>query len=59
MNDITTMDPLPTKRPIGRPKKYMTDEERHEIKRANDRNYYNQNSEANINKVKEYQTTNK
>ena len=46
MTDITTMDQLPTKRPRGRPKKYVTEEERLEIKRANDRKYYNQNSEA-------------
>ena len=59
MIDITTMDQLPTKRPIGRPKKYITDVERLEIKRANDRKYYSQNSEAKINKVKEYQSANK
>ena len=59
MNDITTMDQLPTKRPIGRPKKYITDVERLEIKRANDRKYYSQNSEAKINKVKEYQSAHK
>ena len=59
MIDITTMDQLQTKRPIGRPKKYVTDEERLEIKRANDRKYYSKNSEAKINKVKEYQSANK
>ena len=59
MTDITTMDQLPTKRPRGRPKKYITDVERLEIKRANDRKYYSQNSEAKINKVKEYQSANK
>jgi len=59
MTDITTMDQLPTKRPIGRPKKYITDVERLEIKRANDRKYYSQNSEAKINKVKEYQSAHK
>ena len=59
MSDITTMDQLPTKRPRGRPKKYITDVERLEIKRANDRKYYSQNSEAKINKVKEYQSANK
>lgn len=59
MTDITTMDQLPTKRPRGRPKKYVTEEERLEIKRANDRKYYSQNSEAKINKVKEYQSANK
>ena len=59
MTDITTMDQLPTKRPIGRPKKYITDVERLEIKRANDRKYYNQHSEAKKEKVIEYQTANK
>ena len=59
MTDITNMDQLPTKRPRGRPKKYITDVERLEIKRANDRKYYSQNSEAKINKVKEYQSANK
>ena len=59
MTDITTMDQLPTKRPRGRPKKYVTEEERLEIKRANDRKYYNQNSEAKKEKVREYQTANK
>ena len=59
MTDITTKDQLPTKRPRGRPKKYITDVERLEIKRANDRKYYSQNSEAKINKVKEYQSANK
>ena len=59
MTDITTMDQLPTKRPRGRPKKYVTEEERLEIKRANDRKYYSKNSEAKINKVKEYQSANK
>ena len=59
MTDITTMDQLPTKRPIGRPKKYITDVERLEIKRANDRKYYNQNSDAKKEKVREYQTANK
>ena len=58
MTDITTMDQLPTKRK-GRPRKYVTEEERLEIKRANDRKYYSQNSEAKINKVKEYQSANK
>ena len=46
-------------RPRGRPKKYVTEEERLEIKRANDRKYYNQNSEAKKEKVREYQTANK
>ena len=59
MTDITTMDQIPTKRPRGRPKKYVTEEERLEIKRANDRKYYNQNSEAKKEKVREYQTANK
>ena len=59
MTDITTMDQLPTKHPRGRPKKYVTEEERLEIKRANDRKYYNQNSEAKKEKVREYQTANK
>ena len=59
MNDITTMDQIPTKRPRGRPKKYVTEEERLEIKRANDRKYYNQNSEAKKEKVREYQAINK
>ena len=59
MTDITTMDQLPTKRPIGRPNKYVTDEERLEIKRVNDRKYYSKNSEAKINKGKEYQSANK
>ena len=47
------------KRPRGRPKKYVNEEERLEIKRANDRKYYNQNSEAKKEKVREYQTANK
>ena len=59
MTDITTMDQIPTKRPRGRPKKYVTEEERLEIKRANDRKYYNQNSEAKKEKVREYQAINK
>ena len=59
MTAITTMDQLPTKRPRGRPKKYVTEEERLEIKRANDRKYYNQNSEAKKEKVREYQAANK
>ena len=59
MTDITTMDQLPTKRPRGRPKKYGTEEERLEIKRANDRKYYNQNSEAKKEKAREYQAANK
>ena len=46
MTDITTLEQIPTKRPRGRPNKYVTEEERLEIKRANDRKYYNQNSEA-------------
>ena len=59
MTGITTMDQTPTKRPRGRPKKYVTEEERLEIKRANDRKYYNQNSEAKKEKVREYQAVNK
>ena len=59
MIDITTMDQLPTKRPRGRPRKYVTEEERLEIKRANDRRYYNENSETKKEKVKEYQAANK
>ena len=58
MTDITTMDQLPTKR-RGRPRKYVTEEERLEIKRANDRRYYNENSEAKKEKVREYQAANK
>ena len=59
MTDITTMDQLPTKRPRGRPKKYVTEEERLEIKRAHDRNYYQRNIEAKKEKVREYQAVNK
>ena len=59
MTDITTMNQLPTKRPRGRPRKYVTEEERLEIKRANDRRYYNENSETKKEKVKEYQAANK
>ena len=59
MTDITIMDQTPTKRSRGRPKKYVTEEERLEIKRANDRKYYNQNSEAKKEKVREYQAINK
>ena len=59
MTDITTMDQIPTKRQRGRPNKYVTEEERLEIKRANDRKYYNQNSEAKKEKVREYQAVNK
>ena len=59
MTDITTMDQLPTKRPRGRPKKYVTEEERLEIKRAHDRNYYQRNIEAKKEKVREYQAANK
>ena len=59
MTAITTMDQLPTKRPRGRPRKYVTEEERLEIKRANDRRYYNENSETKKEKVKEYQAANK
>ena len=59
MSDITNMDQLQNKRSRGRPKKYVTEEERLEIKRANDRKYYSQNSQAKINKVKEYQSANK
>ena len=59
MTDITIMDHIPTKRPRGRPKKYVNEEERLEIKRANDCKYYNQNSEAKKEKVREYQTANK
>ena len=59
MTGITTMDQTPTQRTRGRPKKYVTEEERLEIKRANDRKYYNQNSEAKKEKVREYQAINK
>ena len=59
MTAITIMDQLPTKRPRGRPRKYVTEEERLEIKRANDRRYYNENSETKKEKVKEYQAANK
>ena len=59
MTDITTMDQLPSKRPRGRPKKYVTEEERLEIKRAHDRNYYQRNIEAKKEKVREYQAANK
>ena len=59
MTDITTMDQLHTKRSRGRPRKYVTEEERLEIKRANDRRYYNENSEAKKEKVREYQAANK
>ena len=37
MTAITIMDQTPIKRSRGRPKKYVTEEERIEIKRANDR----------------------
>ena len=47
------------KRSRGRPKKYVTEEERLEIRRANDRKYYNQNSEAKKEKVREYKAANK
>lgn len=59
MTDITTMDQIPTKRPRGRPKKYITEEERLEIKRQHDRNYYQRNTEAKKEKVREYQAANK
>ena len=59
MTDITTMDQIPTKRPRGKPKKYVTEEERLEIKRAHDRNYHQRNSEAKKEKVREYQAANK
>ena len=59
MTDITTIDHTLTKRSRGRPKKYVTEEERIEIKRANDRKYYNKNSEAKKEKVREYQAANK
>ena len=59
MTAITTMDQTPIKRPRGRPRKYVTEEERLEIKRANDRRYYNENSETKKEKVKEYQAANK
>ena len=59
MTAITIMDQTPTKRSRGRPKKYVTEEERIEIKRANDRKYYRENTEAKKEKVKEYQAANK
>ena len=43
----------------GRPRKYLTEEERIEVRRSNDRKYYNQNPEAKKEKVKEYQLANK
>ena len=59
MTAITIMDQTPTKRSRGRPKKYVTEEERLEIKRAHDRNYYQRNIEAKKEKVREYQAANK
>ena len=59
MTAITIMDQTPTKRSRGRPKKYVTEEERIEIKRANDRKYYRENTEAKKEKVREYQAANK
>jgi hypothetical protein len=59
MTDITIMDQIPTKRPRGRPKKYVTEEERLEIRRANDRKYYNQNSEAKKENVRLYYIENR
>jgi len=48
---------------IDRRRKYATEEERLEAKRAqrriNDRKYYHQNPEAKIEKVKKYQAENK
>ena len=45
--------------PRGRPRKYLTEEERVEVRRSNDRKYYNQNPEAKKEKVKQYQLANK
>ena len=59
MTDITIMDQIPTKRPRGRPKKYVNEEERLEIRRANDRKYYNQNSEAKKENVRLYYIENR
>ena len=48
---------------VDRRRKYATEEERLEAKRAqrriNDRKYYHQNPEAKIEKVKKYQAENK
>ena len=48
MTDITFIEQMQTKRPRGRPKKYVTKEERLRlpVKRANDRKYYSQNPEG-------------
>ena len=48
MNDITFIEQMQTKRPRGRPKKYVTEKERFRlpVKRANDRKDYSQNPEA-------------
>lgn len=47
------------KRPRGRPKKYVTEEERTEIKRTNDRKYYQQNCEAKKENVRLYYIENR
>ena len=39
--------------------KYLTEEERVEVRRSNDRKYYNQNPEAKQEKLKQYQLANK
>ena len=41
-----TMIQVQTKHPRGRPRTNLSEEERLEIKRANDRKYYNQNPEV-------------
>ena len=45
--------------PRGRPRKYLTEEERLEVRRSYDRKYYNQNPEAKLEKVKQYQLANR
>ena len=58
MINTTTMDEIIPLRQ-GRPRKYLTEEERLEARRSNDRKYYNQNPEAKLEKVKQYQLANR
>ena len=57
-----TANPLPQGGMLDRRRKYATEEERLEAKRAQrrikDRKYYHQNPEAKIEKVKKYQAEN-
>ena len=59
MTDTATMDQIPTKRQRGRPRLYLTEEDKLNVKRSNDRKYYNQNTELKLEKVRQYYIENR